>query len=224
MFLILKSMLNPEEIARLRVIAQEMKFVDGRMTTTGHPGKLNLQAPRDPADAHYQESAQIVSGAYGRNRQFLNFAFPKMMSHPLLSRYDVGMKYGSHCDSAFMPVPPNVILRSDLSTTTFISDPDSYQGGELVIHLGGQPVPIKLPAGDAVIYPSTTIHEVAEVTSGSRLVSVSFIESLIRETHLRNHVYELSEVAEAEKDHMSLENRVRLEATIQNLKRMWGTA
>jgi PKHD-type hydroxylase len=134
------------------------------------------------------------------------------------------MKYGRHSDMAFMPVPPNVILRSDLSSTAFISDPASYDGGELIIHLGSQPVPIKLDAGDAVVYPSTTLHEVSEVTSGSRLVSVSFIESLIRETDLRTLLHEFNEVAEAEKGNMTWDNRVRLEGAIQNLKRMWGVA
>ncbi len=224
MFKIIKSLLTQDDIARLRVIGQDMKFVDGKRTNAEHPLKHNLQAPRDPSDALYAESAKIVSTAYGRNREFLDFALPKMMSFPLLSRYDVGMKYGRHSDMAFMPVPPNVILRSDLSSTAFISDPASYDGGELIIHLGSQPVPIKLDAGDAVVYPSTTLHEVSEVTSGSRLVSVSFIESLIRETDLRTLLHEFNEVAEAEKGNMTWDNRVRLEGAIQNLKRMWGVA
>lgn len=222
MFLVIKSLLTPEEISRLTAISQEMKFVDGKLTNTIHPAKQNLQAPRDPGDALYAESVRIVSAAYARSKEFREFAYPKQMSHPLLSRYDVGMKYGQHCDAAYLPIPPNVVLRTDLSSTVFISDPATYHGGELVIHLGSQPVPIKLAAGDAVVYPSTTIHEVAEVTSGSRLVSVSFIESMIRDAHLRTQLYDLNMLAEAEKERMSWDGRVRLEAAIQNLMRMWA--
>jgi PKHD-type hydroxylase len=222
MFLIIKSLLTREEVARLEAIGREMKFVDGKLTNATHPAKQNLQAPRDPSDALYADSVRIVSGAYMRSPQFRHFALAKQTSQPLLSRYDVGMKYGRHCDSAYLPIPPATLLRTDLSSTVFISDPETYDGGELLIHLGEQPVPIKLDAGDAVIYPSTTIHEVTEVTRGSRLVSITFIESMIRDNHLRTQFYELGQVAEAEKETMTWESRVRLEAAIQNLMRLWA--
>ena len=222
MFLIIKSMLTPEEIARLTAIAGEMKFVDGKLTNTIHPEKQNLQAPRDPADALYAESVRIVSAAYMRNQQFRDFAYPKQMAAPLMSRYEAGMKYGKHCDAAYLPIPPNIVLRTDLSSTVFISDPASYEGGELVIHLGSQSVPIKLAAGDAVVYPSTTIHEVAPVTAGTRLVSITFIESMLRDMNQRTQLYELNMVAADEKERMSWEGRVRLEAAIQNIMRMWA--
>ncbi len=222
MFLIVKSLLTPEEVARLEAIAGQMKFVDGKLTNAQHPAKQNLQAPRDPNDALYAESVKIVSGAYLRSQQFKHFALARQTSHPLLSRYDVGMKYGRHCDAAYMPIPPATLLRTDLSSTVFISDPATYDGGELVIHLGDKPVPIKLDAGDAVVYPSTTIHEVAEVTRGTRLVSITFIESLIRDTNLRTQFYELNQVAEAERGTMKWENRVRLDAVRNNLLRLWG--
>jgi PKHD-type hydroxylase len=222
MFLIIKSMLTPEEVARLRAIAGDMKFVDGKLTNSIHPDKQNLQAPRDPGDALYAESVKIVSTAYMRNKQFREFAYPKQMAHPLMSRYDVGMKYGQHCDAAYLAIPPNVVLRTDLSSTVFLSDPASYEGGELVIHLGSQPVPIKLDAGDAVVYPSTTIHEVAPVTAGTRLVSITFIESMLRDVQQRTQLYELNMVAENEKERMTWAGRVRLEAAIQNIMRMWA--
>jgi len=222
MFLIIKSLLTPEEVARLTAIAGEMKFVDGKLTNTIHPDKQNLQAPRDPGDALYAESVRIVSAAYMRNQQFRDFAYPKQMAAPLMSRYEVGMKYGKHCDAAYLPIPPNIVLRTDISSTVFISDPASYEGGELVIHLGSQPVPIKLDPGDAVVYPSTTIHEVAPVTAGTRLVSITFIESMLRDVQQRTQLYELNMVAQDEKDRMSWASRVRLEAAIQNIMRMWA--
>ena len=114
------------------------------------------------------------------------------------------------------------MLRSDLSSTVFIADPAAYQGGELVIYLGTQPVVMKGQAGSAVVYPSTTLHEVRPVTAGVRLVAVTFIESLIRDEAQRTLMYELNEVAVLEGLKMSWQNRVRLESVRFNLMRMWS--
>lgn len=224
MFLLIKGLLKTEEVARLTELNQEMPLIEGRLSNIANPTKRNLQANRDPNDPKYIESVQIVSLAFSRSREFRDFALPKRMSHPLLSRYDPGMRYGAHADAAHLPIPPNIVLRTDLSSTVFIADPTSYEGGELVVHLGGQKVSFKEGAGDAVVYPSTTRHEVAEVRSGSRLVSTVFIESMIADEHKRTQLYELNEVAALEGKNMSWENRVRFEVARNNLMRMWSEA
>ena len=221
MFLHIKSLLNPDEVARLNAIGSEVKFVDGKLTNSTHPTKQNLQAARD-GNALYSESVRIVANGLTRNQQFRDFAQPKRLSAPLLSRYDPGMKYGAHADNAYLPIPPDIVLRTDLSSTVFIADPHSYEGGELVIHLGTQQVKIKGDAGDAIVYPSTTRHEVLPVTSGSRLVSVIFIESMVKDEFHRTQLYELNQVALLEGDKMQWDNRVRLEVALQNLMRMWS--
>jgi PKHD-type hydroxylase len=114
------------------------------------------------------------------------------------------------------------MLQSDLSATAFISDPMSYQGGELVIHLGAHPIAVKGAPGDLIVYPSTMLHEVRPVRSGSRLVSITFIESWISDEHQRTQLYELNEVAALEGLTMKWENRIRLEVVRQNLMRMWS--
>jgi PKHD-type hydroxylase len=222
MFLLIKALLNAQEVARLTELSQEMALVEGRLTNLNNPTKQNLQAHRDPNDTKYAESVQIVSVAFSRSREFRDFALPKRMSHPLLSRYDAGMRYGAHADAAHLPIPPNIVLRTDLSATVFIADPASYEGGELAVHLGGQTVTFKGDSGDAVVYPSTKLHEVAPVRSGSRLVSVVFIESMISDEHKRTQLYELNEVAALEGKNMSWENRVRFEVARNNLMRMWS--
>ena len=222
MFLTIRSLLTQEEVARLQAIAQQMNFVDGKLSNTTHIAKQNLQASRDPRDSMYVESAQIVTNGYVRSREFGNFTLAKQFSQPLMSRYDVGMKYGVHSDSAHLPIPPSTILRTDLSSTVFLNDPSTYGGGELVIHAGDQPITLKMNAGDAVIYPSTWLHEVTEVTSGSRLVSICFIESMIRDQHQRTQMFELKRVAEEERDRMTWDNRMRMEVALQNLLRMWS--
>ena len=114
-------------------------------------------------------------------------------------------------------------LRSDLSCTVFIGDPSAYEGGELLVVAGNQTLPFKEAPGDALVYPSTALHEVVPVRSGQRLVSITFIESHIADQHQRMQVYELNEIAALEGNAMNWESRVRLDVVRQNLMRMWST-
>jgi PKHD-type hydroxylase len=152
----------------------------------------------------------------------MDFAMPKQVGPPLLCRYLPGMKYGSHADSAFVHVG-NQRLRSDLSCTVFISDPAAYEGGELSLILGNQTLNFKGAPGEAIVYPSTTLHEVTPVRSGQRLVGITFIESLVADQHQRMQIYNLNEVAALEGETMQWENRVRLQIVCQNLMRMWSS-
>jgi len=221
MFREIKSLLAPAEVARMRNLAETMQFVDGRVSNQTNPTKNNLQAARG-ADLRYAESVKIVTDGLARSREFREFAFPKRLSEPLLSRYDIGMSYGAHPDSPYLPVAPSGLLRTDLSATIFISDPESYDGGELVVYLGNRQLSFKGSAGDAIVYPSTKLHEVSKVTAGSRLVSIVFIESIIADEYKRTQIYELNEIAALEGGHMSWENRMRFEVARNNLMRMWS--
>ena len=131
------------------------------------------------------------------------------------------MKYGSHADAAIIQLA-NTKIRSDLSCTVFIGDPGSYEGGELAMVLGNQTLAFKGAPGEAVVYPSTLLHEVVPVRSGQRLVSITFIESFIADQHERMQVYELNEIASIEGLRMNPESRVRLDVVRQNLLRMWS--
>jgi len=222
MFREIKSLLTPAEIERMRSLASTMQFVEGRVSNQTNPTKNNLQAARVGADPRYTESVKIVTDALARSREFREFAFPKRLSEPLLSRYDTGMGYGAHPDSPYLPVAPAGLLRTDLSATIFIADPETYQGGELVVYLGNRHVVFKASAGDAVIYPSTKLHEVSKVTRGSRLVSIVFIESIIADEYKRTQIFELNEIAALEGGNMSWENRMRFEVARNNLMRMWS--
>jgi PKHD-type hydroxylase len=182
--------------------------------------KNNLQA--DAADPKFAESSRIVGSAFARSREFADFAMPRRVAPPLLSRYEPGMKYGAHADAAILQIG-NDRLRSDLSCTVFIGDPANYEGGELVIVAGNQSLPFKEAPGTAIVYPSTTLHEVVPVRSGQRLVSITFIESFIADQHQRMQVYELNEIAALEGNTMHWESRVRLDVVRQNLMRMWST-
>lgn len=220
MFLKIKNLLSAGDISRLRELAGELKFVDGRVSNPANVTKDNLQA--DPRDAKYAESVQLLQAALLRSREFADFAMPRRIAPPLLCRYEPGMKYGAHADAAIIQVSA-ARLRSDLSCTIFVGDPASYEGGELAIVAGNQTVAFKGLAGEAIVYPSTLLHEVIPVRSGQRLVAITFIESFIADQHQRLQVHELNEIAALEGNTMRWENRVRLDVVRQNLMRMWST-
>ncbi len=220
MFLKIRNLLTAAEVLRLQELSTQLRFVEGRATNPANVTKNNQQA--DTADPKYAESVQIVNVALARSREFMEFAIPKRVAPPLLSRYEPGMQYGMHADAALIQLGSSR-LRSDLSCTVFVSDPASYEGGELAIHVGNQLIPFKGQSGEAIVYPSTTLHEVVPVRSGQRLVSITFIESYIVDHHQRYQVYELNEIAALEGKTMRWENRVRLDVVRQNLLRMWST-
>jgi PKHD-type hydroxylase len=216
----IRNLINASEIARLVSLARELRFVEGRVSNPANVTKDNLQA--DHTDPGYAESVRIVNTALGRSREFVDFALPKQVAPPMLCRYEPGMKYGAHADAALIQVGATR-LRSDLSCTVFINDPSTYEGGELSIELGSVAIPFKGVAGEAIVYPSTTLHEVVPVRSGQRLVSITFIESYVADEHQRAQVYELNEIAALEGLSMKWESRVRLDVVRQNLLRMWSS-
>lgn len=220
MFLKIKNLLAPPELARLTALSKELNFVEGRVSNPANETKNNLQV--DANDPKSGEPAQIVSQALARSREFMGFALPKRVAPPLMSRYEPGMKYGAHADAALIPLA-NSRLRSDLSCTVFINTPESYEGGELSIVVGNQVIAFKGAPGEAIVYPSTLLHEVIPVRSGQRLVAITFIESYIPDHHQRLQVYELNEIAALEGNNMRWESRVRLDVVRQNLTRMWST-
>jgi PKHD-type hydroxylase len=219
-YLELKSILGNEEIARLNEIAKALHFVEGRLSNPANESKINLQA--DLNDPRYGESSQIVLAALMRSRQFRDVALPLRIAPPLLAKYEPGMKYGVHADAAHMRLPGG-LLRSDLSCTVFVAEPSTYEGGELTIHLGSRVLQFKGAPGDAVVYPSTTLHEVRPVTAGARLVSITFIESTIADEQKRDVIFELNDVIALEGLSMRWENRIRLEAVRENLIRKWSS-
>ena len=127
MFLKIKDLLTTPEISRLTALSRELRFVNGRVSNPANLTKDNLQV--DPSDPKYSESVQIVSAAFSRSREFMDFALPKHVAPPLLCRYTSGMKYGAHADAALVHIG-SARLRSDISCTVFVSDPAAYEGGD----------------------------------------------------------------------------------------------
>ncbi|MGN6515148.1 MAG: Fe2+-dependent dioxygenase [Rhizomicrobium sp.] len=219
MFLLVKNVLSPAEVDQVRELAKAVRFIDGRASNPHNTAKNNLQA--DMAGAEAQRASQIAGAAIARNEEVRNFAFPRRIATPLLSRYEPGMTYGTHSDAAFLPMQP-APLRSDVSATLFLGDPTSYDGGELRIHLGSEAVSIKGRPGEMVVYPSNTLHEVVPVTRGERLCFFTFMESTIPDHVERDLLYALNEVYALEGLKMDWENRTRLQYVINSLQRNWS--
>ena len=210
--------LNPQEIDECRKIAAAAPFVHGRITNPHNTAKDNEQLHEQQA---YQKSSQMLLQAFGRSAEFAEFAFPVLIAPPLITRYKPGMKYGAHADDAFLQMPGQTI-RSDLSCTIFLNEPESYDGGALHVRLGDGDLRFKLEPGEAVVYPSDTFHEVEPVTRGERLVAITFIQSRVPDPFRRNLLYDLNEVAALEGNTMDPQNFSRLQLVQQNLLRYWG--
>ena len=220
MFLEIPDLLTADELTELRAIAASAKFVDGRISNPHSRVKNNLLVNERDA---FVRSSQLLAIALRRHDEFNNWAFPKALAHPALTKYAGGGNYGLHADAAFMPQGPDRSpLRADLSCTIFLSDPKDYDGGELSIRLGTRSVEIKGAAGSAVVYPSSTLHEVKPVTRGERLVGLTFIESRVADPGYRDLLYELNEVAALEGLKMDWENFTRLQRVQMGLLRLWA--
>lgn len=219
MFKEIDNLLTMDEVNRLRAIAAAAPFIAGRVSNPHNISKNNFQI--DINSAGYKESSALLLSAYMRNEQFRLFALPKIMAPPMICKYQPGMSYGRHSDAAYEVVNGQK-MRFDVSSTVFLGDPDKSLGGELTIHLGSQPIRIKGRPGSAVIYPSSTIHEVLPLESGERLVAITFIESEVRDPVRRELLYDLNEVYALEGETMEWENRIRLQHVHTCLKRMWA--
>lgn len=212
------QLLTDAEITECRKIAAGAQFVHGRITNPHNKAKENEQLHEPQA---YQRSSQLLLQAFSRSEEFRDFAFPVLIAPPMITRYQPGMHYGAHADSAFIQLPGGT-LRSDLSCTIFLNEPESYEGGSLHIELGDAEMQFKLPPGYAIVYPSDTLHQVDPVTKGERLVAITFIQSRISDPFRRNLLFNLNEVAALEGLKMSQENFSRMQLIQNQLLRYWA--
>ena len=212
------EILTPQEVAQCREIAAAAPFLDGRISNPHNKAKQNEQLHDQAA---YQKSSELLRQALLRSPEFMEFAFPVALAPPMMTRYKPGMKYGAHADAAFIALP-GATIRSDLSCTIFLNEPADYDGGELHVRLGDADLKFKLKPGEAIVYPSDSMHQVVPVSRGERLVAITFIQSRIQDPFRRNMLFELNEVAALEGLKMDPDNFSRLQLVQQNLLRHWA--
>lgn len=185
--LCIADVLSTSEVERLRSLFSGGAFQSGTRTAGWHAKLVkNNQQMTGTAAA---EAQGIITAALKRNPLFRSAVMPRRMVPPLLARYEPGQTYGDHVDDAIMGEDNPV--RSDVSVTVFLRDPDDYEGGELVMDTTGGEQVFKLPAGAAITYPSYTLHRVAPVTKGVREVAVTWVQSMVREADRREILFDL---------------------------------
>ncbi|MFZ0845130.1 MAG: Fe2+-dependent dioxygenase [Pseudolabrys sp.] len=224
MMIHIPDVLTPEQVKRCREVMEKGAWVDGRVTA-GHQSaqvKRNLQLPEDCAEA--RELGAMVVEAVARSNLFMSAVLPKQVFPPLFNRYDAGMTFGAHVDNAIRGhAASGMRIRTDISATLFISAPEDYDGGELVVEDTYGRHTVKLPAGDMIVYPATSLHHVTPITRGSRIASFFWTQSMIRDEAQRALLFDLDmSIVRLSGDHPDHKSVVSLTAVYHNLLRQWA--
>ena len=224
MLLHIPKVLTEAQVAHSRTTLENAKWVDGR-ETSGHLAarvKHNLQV--DEATPEAREMGHVVVTALERTPLFMAAALPLRVFPPLFNRYESGMAFGAHVDNAIRELTSSPLrVRTDLSATLFLSRPEDYDGGELVVDDTYGAHSVKLPAGDMILYPASSLHRVNPVTRGVRLASIFWVQSMVGDDAERSLLFDLdmaiSQVAETSPDSPAV---VALTGCYHNLLRRWS--
>ncbi|RYY28373.1 MAG: Fe2+-dependent dioxygenase [Sphingomonadales bacterium] len=227
MLIAIPDLLSGEEVSRVRGIIDAAAWVDGNVTSGAQSAmaKRNEQLPEGtPAHA---EAGSIILDALGRSGLFVAAALPLKVFPPLFNRYAGGQEFGTHVDNAIrIQRGSDFRIRSDLSMTVFLEDADAYDGGELVIEGSFGEQSVKLPAGHAVLYPSSSLHRVQAVTRGMRVASFFWIQSMVRDDSARRILFEMDQGVQGAAATMGQDDAsvIALTGVYHNLLRRWADA
>ena len=224
MLLPIPSLLSPEQVVHARQILDQADWVDGKVTA-GHQSaraKDNMQIPENHPAA--REVGEMILSALGQNALFISAALPAHVFPPLFNRYSGGQAFGTHVDNAIRQVSGSGHrIRTDLSATLFLTAPEEYDGGELVVEDTYGTHQVKLPAGHLILYPSTSLHHVRPVTRGARLCSFFWIQSMIRDDGERTLLFDLdAAIQRLNQENQSQPVAVQLTGVYHNLVRRWA--
>lgn len=225
MLICVPDVLTRDEVARCRDLMARASWQDGKTTAGAQSAmvKNNLQIPATAPEA--EELGRLILGALGNNAMFISAALPKVILPPMFNRYGPGQNFGVHVDNAIRVIPQTgERLRTDLSMTLFFSEPDDYEGGELVVETLYGAQEVKLPAGHMVLYPSTSLHQVLPVTRGERISSFFWLQSMIRSDTHRTMLFDLDQtIQDISAAHGADDpHAVRLTGIYHNLIRAWA--
>jgi PKHD-type hydroxylase len=225
MMIQIPDVLTPDQVAHCRVVLDAADWIDGN-ATSGHQAamaKNNQQLPQDGAAA--REVGAVIVQALQAHPLFVSAALPRTILTPLFNRYGVGMGFGDHVDNSIRRDPvTGQTLRTDLSITVFLSDPEDYDGGELVVEDAYGSHLVKLAAGSAILYPASSLHHVTEVTRGVRTASFFWIQSLVRDDAKRALLLDMDVSIQRLSGAVGTTDPsvLSLTGTYHNLLRMWA--
>lgn len=222
MLLIVPGVLKPDELKLARAWLAEAPFVDGKLSAGVAARRVKANEERDRGAGDVERLDRLVMSALTRHPMYRNGALPLHAASPMYARYRPGMVYGGHLDDPIMGAG-GVMYRSDVAVTVFLSAPEEYDGGELVVRTVAGEQQVKLAAGDAVLYPASTVHQVRPVTRGERLVAVTWVQSLVRDPARRELLYGLNLAREKLlAASPEAEETAQVNAAYLNLIRMWS--
>jgi PKHD-type hydroxylase len=223
MLLHIPDVLSREQVTQMRAMLDAADWTDGRETVgaQGAQVKRNQQLP--DASPLRRQLGEAVLAALAKNPLYHAAALPLRTLPPRFNRYQGGGQYGFHVDGAVMALSSDAQLRSDVSCTLFLSEPDEYDGGELIVNDTYGEHEVKLPAGDLIVYPSSSLHRVVPVTRGARVASFFWVQSLIRDDSRRRLLFELDasiqRLTQTSADAAAL---LQLTGVYHNLLRQWA--
>ena len=195
---VIEQLFSAAEVADLRQFLDEIPWLDGRGTAMGMAADVKSNAQADASDPRVKVRVNQLLQRFGEHPLLVSAALPQRIFPPCFNRYRVEETYGFHVDGAIMRLPDSSeVMRSDLSMTVFLSEPDEYEGGELQIATEFGTQSVKLPAGHAVLYPSSSLHQVTPVLRGERLAAICWMQSLVADGAIRRSLFELDQSIQA---------------------------
>jgi PKHD-type hydroxylase len=222
MLLTIPGLLNSAQIAKIHQTLEGAEFADGRLTAGFAAARVKNNQELKPEPERRERLIRILMASLGHNETFRFAALPHRVADPIFARYTPGMTYGDHVDDPIMGTQ-GPRFRTDVSMTVFLNDPESYDGGELAMRTPFGDRQVKLPAGDAVLYPSSSLHRVTPVTRGERLVALTWVQSYVRDPARRELLYELNLAREhLLKEAPATDTTGYVDRSYANLLRMWG--
>jgi PKHD-type hydroxylase len=223
MMLHIPGVLNPEQVRAMRAHLASTDWIDGRASVGSQGAQVKRNRQLAEGSPLALELGQIVSAALTSNPLFFSSVLPLRILPPFFNSYAGGEHYGPHVDGAIRMQRGGAALRTDVSCTVFLSEPAEYEGGELTVIDSYGTHEVKLPAGDAIVYPSTSIHEVQPVTSGERVACFLWVQSMVRDDWKRAMLYELDANIQALRaKHGDGPELVGLTGHYHNLLRQWA--
>jgi len=222
MLIVIPAVLDGKQLQQVRSLLDTGHFVDGRLSAGKTAKRVKNNEELHTSASQMERLNELVMGTLLQNPTYQAAAMPCRVATPYYARYTQGMSYGDHVDDPVMG-PPGGQYRADVSTTVFLNQPDQYQGGELVIRTSFGEQSLKLSAGDAVVYPSSSLHHISEVTSGERLVAVTWTQSMLRDPQQRELLFQLYQARESLlKSQPDADETTQIDHVYVNLARMWA--
>lgn len=222
MLLQLDNILDASKLSNIQAMLAKVSFIDGKHSAglAASRVKNNQEMKQGTQQAEYLD--HLLMGSLAENADFRSAALPYRVAQPVFARYTQGMRYGNHVDDPIMGGGAEK-FRTDVSVTVFLNEPEDYDGGELIISTSYGEKAVKLPAGSAVIYPSASVHRVAEITRGERLAAIVWLQSMVRDPAQRELLYELDQARNTllGRDPDALETQ-QVDHSYVNLLRMWS--